>query len=108
MAWLYYISFLVVVFVVKDAVSSGSGVAVEWTGALEDYQLPASAAGDAAFLDGCRLFLAGFSETQLQKLHKIVNLGGGARCNIICICTYICMYLKEVLKNLHSTSHIGT
>ena len=58
--------------------SSGSGATTEWTGALEDYHIPTSPS-ETVFLDGCKVFLAGFSDNQLQKLHKIINLGGGAR-----------------------------
>ena len=49
----------------------------EWSGALREYQVPAVC--EATFLDGCRIFLAGFSDQELEKLHKIVNVGGGAR-----------------------------
>ena len=49
----------------------------EWRAAVEGFQLPAVT--ESCFLDGCRLYLAGFSDQELEKLHKIVNLGGGAR-----------------------------
>ena len=49
----------------------------EWRAAVEEFQLPAVT--ESCFLDGCRLYLAGFSDQELEKLHKIVNLGGGAR-----------------------------
>ena len=49
----------------------------EWMAAVEEFQLPAVT--ESCFLDGCRLYLAGFSDQELEKLHKIVNLGGGAR-----------------------------
>ena len=49
----------------------------EWVGVLRDYQTPSPSG--TCFLDGCRIFLAGFSEQELEKLHRIINLGGGAR-----------------------------
>jgi topoisomerase (DNA) II binding protein 1 len=35
------------------------------------------------FLDGCRLYLTGFNESQLEYLQKIINAGGGTRFNHI-------------------------
>ena len=52
----------------------------QWCAALRDYQLPSGMSeATCCFLEGCRVFLAGFSDLELVKLHKIVNLGGGAR-----------------------------
>ena len=82
----------------------------EWKAALGDYQLP-GAVCETGFLEGCRLFLAGFTDQELEKLHRIINLGGGARytahrkeqnshCNKICgaLCTMChvhgCMYIQ--------------
>ena len=58
--------------------SGSSPAGAEWAGTLASYKIPTSPP-ETAFLDGCKIFLAGFSDLQLQKLHKIVNLGGGAR-----------------------------
>ena len=49
----------------------------EWAGALRGFELPAVC--EASFLDGCRIYLTGFSDLELEKLHKIINLGGGVR-----------------------------
>ncbi|XP_041460355.1 DNA topoisomerase 2-binding protein 1-like isoform X1 [Lytechinus variegatus] len=35
------------------------------------------------FLDGCKIFLSGFSGQHLEKLRKVVNAGGGTRFNQI-------------------------
>lgn len=35
------------------------------------------------FLDGCKIFLSGFSGEKLEKLRKIINCGGGTRFNQI-------------------------
>ncbi|XP_064623167.1 DNA topoisomerase 2-binding protein 1-A-like isoform X2 [Lineus longissimus] len=31
------------------------------------------------FLDGCKIFLSGFNSVELEKLRKVINLGGGTR-----------------------------
>ena len=56
----------------------------DWSGAVDKFQVPL--VSEAYFLDGCRIFLTGFSEPQLEKLHRIINLGGGAR--------YVCTYVR--------------
>ena len=35
------------------------------------------------FLDGCKIYLSGFSGHKLEKLRKIINSGGGTRFNQI-------------------------
>ena len=63
----------------------------DWSGAVDKFQVPL--VSEAYFLDGCRIFLTGFSEPQLEKLHRIINLGGGARY----VCTYMYMYMHVLL-----------
>ncbi|XP_023933099.1 DNA topoisomerase 2-binding protein 1 isoform X2 [Lingula anatina] len=46
---------------------------------LDDLDL-SSRMGDA-FLDGCKLFLSGFKSSQIEKLRRIINTGGGTRFN---------------------------
>ncbi|XP_064393637.1 DNA topoisomerase 2-binding protein 1-A-like isoform X3 [Halichondria panicea] len=48
-----------------------------WRKSLESFKLPTVA--DDEFLDGCKIFLTGFSEEELMVVYKIVNLGGGVR-----------------------------
>ena len=77
-----------------------------WVQELEEYQVPASS--ETLFLDGCKvrsegkmeagghahlvvfslqLYFSGFTEQQLEKMYRIVNIGGGARLVfIICCC----------------------
>ncbi|GIY02565.1 DNA topoisomerase 2-binding protein 1-A [Caerostris darwini] len=52
-----------------------------WAPALESFDL-SSLPKYGQFLDGCKIFLTGFSSIHLDKLRKIVNAGGGMRFNM--------------------------
>ena len=83
----------------------------EWSDALRDYQVPD--VSEAAFLDGCRVFLTGFTDQELEKLHKIVNLGGGARYTMhmyiyiytVCIYTVQCIHVPDVYSEMFKETH---
>ncbi|EDO38946.1 predicted protein, partial [Nematostella vectensis] len=50
---------------------------------LEELDLDSTLVPGSMFLDGCKLFLSGFSGPRLDKLRKIINTGGGTRFNMI-------------------------
>ncbi|CAL1290613.1 unnamed protein product [Larinioides sclopetarius] len=77
-----------------------------WTSALESFDL-SSLPKYGQFLDGCKIFLTGFTSTHLDKLRKIINAGGGMRFNKYSesISHVVCGKLtEEFLQSLKSSS----
>lgn len=66
------------------------------------------------FLDGCKMYLSGFRGSALEKLRKIINMGGGTRFNQITDnLTHIVIGERinsdiEIIKSLATKPHVVT
>ncbi|GFR12558.1 DNA topoisomerase 2-binding protein 1-A [Trichonephila clavata] len=78
-----------------------------WVPVLESFDL-SSLPKYGQFLDGCKIFLTGFSSTHLDKLRKIVNAGGGMRFNKYSesISHVVCGDLTEDILQSHKSSSV--
>ncbi|KAL4228966.1 DNA topoisomerase 2-binding protein 1 [Mactra antiquata] len=83
---------------------------------LEDplFNLDLTKAPEDLFLDGCKIYLSGFRGPTLERLRKIINCGGGTRCNQISDnLTHVVVGEKinsdiETMKSLSNRPHFVT
>ncbi|GIY17018.1 DNA topoisomerase 2-binding protein 1-A [Caerostris extrusa] len=79
-----------------------------WVPALESFDL-SSLPKYGQFLDGCKIFLTGFSSIHLDKLRKIVNAGGGMRFNMYSesVTHVVCGDLDDEFLQTYNSCPVG-